>query len=264
MFVEPPIPQTFEWFIDAALRFENFLSACVGNSVRLKTASFVVGGKIGWLVRPRSGKPGKPHPQIWIACNNSQLATVLTGWFGNSQRLAPFENLIYGTVRGTSLFVETEFLALAQAIESFHRLTGNHRLIETSQFVPIRQTIAATVDTCCTGQIAARIKDSISFANELSFQNRLDELFARLPPPYADKLLGDSQEFGQALRQTRNYLTHPGTKPGSKVITDATGLFLMNQKLHALIRFLVLTHLGFPAEIVFEPIYYQSRQWKIL
>jgi hypothetical protein len=76
--------------------------------------------------------------------------------------------------------------------------------------------------------------------------------------------LGNPQDFGKALRHTRNYLTHPGTTTKSKAITDGAGLFLMNQKLHALLRFLMLTHLGFPAELVFEPVYYQSRRWKIL
>jgi HEPN superfamily Apea-like protein/ApeA-like protein len=231
--LEPHSHQTFEWLIDAAVRFENFLCACVGNSVRLKTARFTADRGAGWVVRPRSGKAGKPHPQNWIRCNSSQLAAALTSWFGSSRHLAPFENLIYGTIRRTSLAVETEFLSLAQAVESFHRLTGSSSLIETHKFANIRQSMADAIDACCTGPIATRLKEAINFANEPSFRNPIDELMARLPPALVDKLLGDPREFGQTLRQTRNYPTHPGTKTGSKVVVDAADLFLMNQKLHA-------------------------------
>ena len=92
----------------------------------------------------------------------------------------------------------------------------------------------------------------------------VEALLRRLPTELVQKLIGDPQQFEQALRQTRNHLTHLGGKVGAKVITDAGSLFLMNQKLHALLRLLVLTDLGFPAESVFDPVYQQSRKMTVL
>jgi hypothetical protein len=46
------------------------------------------------------------------------------------------------------------------------------------------------------------------------------------------------------------------------VLTRASELFNFNQRLHALLRLLMLMRLGFPEEKVFEPIFQQSRQWK--
>jgi hypothetical protein len=36
------------------------------------------------------------------------------------------------------MFVETEFLTLAQALESFHRLTDRSTVLPVDQFEPIR------------------------------------------------------------------------------------------------------------------------------
>ena len=149
-------------------------------------------------------------------------------------------------------------------MESFHRLTDSSTLVEHDTFDGIRQAIADAIDARCTGPIATRLKETINFANEPSFRQRVDNLLKRFPAAHVTRLLGDPEEFGQTLRQTRNYFTHPGTKARSKVANDIASLFLMNQKLHALLRYLLLTHWGFPAELVVEPVYYQSRRWRIL
>jgi Apea-like HEPN len=75
-------------------------------------------------------------------------------------------------------------------------------------------------------------------------------------------VLGDINEFEQTLRQTRNHLTHPGIPKKSKVVTDGKGLFLFNQKMHALLRLLMLVHVRFPEEKVFRAVHDQSRKWR--
>ena len=162
------------------------------------------------------------------------------------------------------MFLETEFLSLAQAIESFHRLTDDTTVMNPVQFADLRKSIAAAIDQRCSDPIAARLKEAIRFANEPSFQARIDALLGRLPSEAVVKLLGDPQAFGQALRQTRNYLTHQGGKVQSHVVTDTGELYRMNQKLHALLRFLLLTHLGFPPELVLEPVYNQASRRTLL
>jgi hypothetical protein len=48
------------------------------------------------------------------------------------------------------------------------------------------------------------------------------------------------------------------------VLTEATDLFLFNQKLHAFLRLLVLLRIGFEEGEVREPVQYQSGRWGIL
>ena len=64
------------------------------------------------------------------------------------------------------------------------------------------------------------------------------------------------------LRQTRNDFTHPGINKKSKVLASPKDIFLFNQKLHALLRLLLLVHIGLPANLVFEQVFRQATKWQ--
>ncbi|PYV66827.1 MAG: hypothetical protein DMG97_28655, partial [Acidobacteria bacterium] len=93
------------------------MSLCLGSSVRAKTVRLIgqsEENESGWLIRPRGGRAEKPYVPIWVRCDSSQLATAIASWFSTPEEFTPLENLIYGTIRHSSLFVEIEFLSLAQ------------------------------------------------------------------------------------------------------------------------------------------------------
>lgn len=260
--IEATERRSLEWFVDLAYRFENFFSLCLGTSVRLNSLLLKSGEREGWLILSKKGKAQKPDPRVWIAADAAQLANAVTAWLSASEEFRFLENLIYGAIRHSSLFVETEFILLAQAIESLHRLTDTSTVTDPDIFKrALKQLCKLISDTCGTSAIGARLLDSIRHANEPSFQIRVQSLLSRINPERATKLLSDLAVFEQSLRQTRNHFTHPGIRKKSKVIIKAKELFLFNQRLHALLRLLMLLHLGFSEEKVFEPIYQQSRQW---
>jgi len=180
----------------------------------------------GWLVQRLRGKVDKPDEQSWIQCTAPQLAHSIEAWLSMPQEFRPLENLIYGTIRNSSMFVETEFLSLAQGLESLHRVTDSRLPTDT-----------------------------------VTFKNRIESLVARVSPEGARTLLGDPQLFEQSLRKTRNFFTHPGIPKTTGVLSSAKEIFLFNQKLHAFLRLLMLLHVGFPEDAVFEPVRYQSKKW---
>ena len=124
------------------------------------------------------------------------------------------------------MFVETEFLSLAQGLESLHRLTN-----------------------------------SVAPTAKVTFKSRIESLIARVSPDRARTLLGDPQLFEESLRKTRNFFTHPGIPKTTGVLTRPKELFLFNQKLHAFLRLLMLLCVGFTEDVVFEPVQYQSKKW---
>ena len=75
------------------------------------------------------------------------------------------------------------------------------------------------------------------------------------------KLIGDPLVFEQTLRQTRNYFTHPGTRKKGTVLTDGKELFLFNQRLHVLLRLLMLKTIGFAEDAIFDQMFQQSRRY---
>jgi hypothetical protein len=193
------------------------------------------------------------------------LAAAITIWFSAPDIYRPIENLIYGAIRTSSLGVEAEFLALAQAIESFHRLTDDSTIISKPCFrLVVRRVRSFLHASYKDSPIFKRVLDDIAHSNAPSFQNRITGLLARLSSSNVAKLLDDPEQFNQNLRQTRNYFTHPGIRQQPSVITEPGKLFLFNQKLHALLRLLLLVNLGFSEHSVFPIVLHQSQRWQVL
>ena len=89
----------------------------------------------------------------------------------------------------------------------------------------------------------------------------MESLLSRIEPERLAKLLGDPLVFEQTLRQTRNYFTHPGIPKKNEVLTNSKAIFLFNQKLHVLLRLLLLKSVGFPEDAIFDPMSQQLHRW---
>jgi hypothetical protein len=262
LLIEPSQPQSLDWYLQLGYRLEHVFSLLLGTSVALKTVAIEHENKTGWLVRRRNHKTEKADPAAWIKCDHTQLTHAILTWLDMPEQFRSLERLIYGTIRQSSLFVETEFLSLAQALESFHRVTNASTVCNSDVFRQVLRELQSTIARCCASEeLAGRLNDSIRNANEPSFKSRIIQLLHRLPEEHRKKLIGDEAEFEMMLRQTRNHFTHPGIEKKSKVLIDSSSLFLFNQKLHGLLRFLMLTHIGLPAEQIFEPVLRQATKW---
>lgn len=262
--VEPTEPKSLEWFVDMAVRFENFFSLCLGTSVCLQTLSFAtMEEQKAWLVLPRRVKAQKTDIEAWVRTDSITLGTAISRWLCSKSEFRQLEDLVYGTMRHSSMFVETEFLTLAQAIEAYHRLTDSSKVVDSAEFRHILKVICTAIASeCKDSPLQQRFLDGIRHANDLPFKDRVNSLLSRLSRENAERLFGDLTEFERKLRQTRNYLTHPGIRKNSSVITRGKELFLFNQKLHAFLRLLLLLGIGFPEDKVFETVYHQAQKWQ--
>jgi len=263
--LEPAEPTSLAWLVDSMHRFENLFSLCLGTSVRANTLHLTGMSEkteSGWLIRPRSGKAEKPYLPIWVRGDSSQLAVAIATWFSTPEEFLPLENLIYGTIRHSSLFVETEFLSLAQALESLHRLTDKTTVVEPTVFKHVLKALCHLIDqTCGDSPLATRFLDGVRYANEPTFHTRMQSLLSRVNGEALNKLIGDPVVFERTLRQTRNHFTHAGIPKKKDVITDGKQLFFFNQKLHVLLRLLMLKSIGFSDDAVFDQMFQQSRRY---
>ena len=104
--LEPEQPKSLQWFVDAIHRFENFLSLCLGSSVRAKTVRLIgqsEENESGWLIRPRGGRAEKPYVPIWVRCDSFQLATAIASWFSTPEEdLAGRSEEVLSRKSGTS------------------------------------------------------------------------------------------------------------------------------------------------------------------
>jgi ApeA N-terminal domain 1 len=251
------------WFVDIAYRLENFFSLFLGFSCPLKRVAFPEFERTTTLNGGRANKRGKIEQLVIVRANQQQLTVALLKWLSFKKEFHSFESLVYGTVRRSKLFVETEFLALAQALEGFHRLTSTGLVTDEPTFRSIRRLLLKVIDRCCQNPaLKQRLRESLEHANEISFGSRMIDLFSRISSQNLSALIGDSVEFAKQVKATRNYLTHIGGSPRKTVLTDVSDIFQANQKLHALLRLLVFLELGISENTAFEPVYRQAKKWK--
>lgn len=221
--VQPVGPRSLLWFIDVAIRIENFLTLCLGTSVNLEAVRLLAGDEAGWLVRKTKRHVQRTNVQTWIRCPNGSIARGLDEWLSVTQDKRPVEKVVLGVLRKSSIFVETEFLILAQALEGFDRIQNGDRR-----------------------------KD---------FRRRIEDTYDMLTATFAQKLLGEKHHFSRKVVQTRNFFTHLGIPAGADVVQDGGDLFDLNQRLHALLRCVMLLRLGIEEAALREPIQYQASRW---
>jgi hypothetical protein len=257
-----PQPQSLEWFLELLPRFENFFSLFLGTSVVPKQVGLFQGDDTGWLVKPQRRKRQKTNLQLWVRCPPDIVARAMASWLAVPEDELAIEMTLLGTLRKSSLFVETEFLSLAQALEAFGRLRFNQPLIEAQKFKEGLKQVKESIRTAWgDAPVVERCSQLLNHANETSFADRLRQTCELLPAEFFQKNFGQQEEFTRSIVQTRNYFTHLGIKPGALVVQEGKDLFLLNQKLNALLRSVILIHLGVPFNYLLEPIAYQAKRW---
>jgi hypothetical protein len=263
MRVVPRTPKSLDWFHLIGLRLENFFSMFLGTSVALTSLGLRKGKDDGWLVQNIPFRKEKVSLQSWVRCEPYEIARALAIWLAVPEEQQPVERTVLGMVRKSSLFMEAEFLGLAQALEGFGRLRFESGLIDADEFKNGLSKLKEELHRIWgKSEIAKRCSDSLSGANESSYRHRLGLTYDMLTVPFAVQLLGERSEFLTRVVQTRNYFTHLGIKKGTAVTEGGKELFALNQKLHALLRCVMLLDLGISEERLKNPILYQTQRWK--
>ena len=251
------------WVLQQSSRISGFFTLVLGTSVTVRGVQIFQGKDDAYVVRGKSSiKPKKPDVQSWIRCDLSQLAFAFSKWIAVPNSEQPVEKTVLGMLRATKLFTETEFLSLAQSLEAFGRIRFNNPVIPEEEFKRgLKELHTALSNVWQSGEFVKRCVVNLKHANEPNFAERIESILNMFTPGFCLRLVGDRELFSEQLRQTRNYYTHLGTKEGRSVLRGGKGLFLFNRKLHAVLRCVMLLDLGFPEEIVREPILYERNKW---
>jgi hypothetical protein len=230
----------------------------------LKSVQLFQGAKKdGWFIkrRPRS-RPEKINIQTWVRCEASQTSEALEKWFAVPEEQRPVEKTVLGMIRKSSLFTETEFIALAQALEGFGRLRFERDLIPKAEFQKgLTKLKEALAEIWGDSEITRRCSDVLNSGNEPSYGHRIGQTYDLLSKDFAVSLLGERSKFVRKVVQTRNYFTHLGIRKGSAVVDDGNELFSLNQRLHAFLRCVMVIELGISEDALKEPISYQATRW---
>ena len=264
--VESSTPESLTWYYEIGNRLENLFSLLTGASLAWETFFVYRGEENGHVTAKRRNRVKAFDPRECVRCTADQLANAVAIWLSAPPSFRSVESLALGVVRKGKLFLETEFLSLAQALEGVHRVTTHDAVVGRATFRQVRKKIVSllkqeNVDPLLT----RRICDSLSHANDLTFAGRLSELCRRMSGVLLDRVAIDPEEFVSAVVSVRNFYTHAGStmrNSQSKNPMSAEELFLLSQKMSSILRGTLLLYLGIEEKQFSDVLFHQATRWK--
>jgi ApeA N-terminal domain 1 len=264
--VESPTAESLLWFYEIGNRLENLFSLLTGASLAWETFFVYRGEENGHVTAKRRNRVKTFDPRECVRCSADQLANAVAIWLSAPPSFRSVESLALGVVRKGKLFLETEFLSLAQALEGVHRVTTHGGVVDRATFRQIRKKIVTllkqeNVDPLLT----RRICDSLSHANDLTFAGRLSELCSRMSGALLDRVAINPEEFVSAVVAVRNFYTHAGSTMRNNQNNNpmsAKDLFFLSQKMNFLLRGTLLLYLGIEEKQFSDVLTHQTTRWK--
>jgi hypothetical protein len=137
-------------------------------------------------------------------------------WFEKDQVLKPTTDLYFSTLYQPHMYLNNEFLNLAQSLETYHRRTmRNVELPESKHRKRVQAILKKTPE-----KYKEWLGQGLTYSNEPSLRKRLKDICKKCPPAFLSKL-GDITAFIDLTVNTRNYWTHFDERSKARAATDA-------------------------------------------
>jgi len=181
--------------------------------------------------------------------------TLFSNWFQREQILRPVYDLLLSTVYSLGPYVQSTFLSLAQAFESFHRKIYEGKYLSDEEYSGIRNALVDAIPVSTDEKLSAKLRAMLQYGNELSLKSRLEYLFEGVRQDHINNLSGtdDSRRFIRMLVEIRNYLTHYESQKPS-ILESTIEMYNLNRRLRSLLMLLIFKHLGLPEDFVYLPL----------
>ena len=167
-------------------------------------------------------------------------------FFDKHQLLEPVCDLYFSTLYNREMYVQQRFLALAHAIEAYHRaFVGGKYQSDDEYRKGLQKILWDAIPKNLGADFRASLKNKLKYLHEFSLRKRVQDIcakFASVLKPF----LGEATEFAGAVADQRNLLTHPdSTAEGRPKATDWTEVWLKSEQLSLLLEVCLLHELGF-------------------
>ena len=169
----------------------------------------------------------------------TRVEGLINKWIENYEQIAPALDLYFLAKTGTLPTLNMQFLALAQALEAFHRNTSAEMHMDENEFKEIRKNIINRIPKKDRNWFCSKL----DFANELTLKNRIEKLIE----PF-DCFIDNERKprLINSIKDTRNYLTHPDSDSDlESKAAKGEDLILLCLKMNALFRLQFLKLIGF-------------------
>lgn len=163
---------------------------------------------------------------------------IIDKWLGAYESISPSLNLYFSTKTGSQKYLDGKFLALAQALETYHRRTSDETYVTKEEF----KTLLNEIKSKCPEKHKDWLAGRLDNGNEISLRNRLNRIVESFK-----STIGTDEEVELIIKlivDTRNYFTHYNTKLEKKA-ASGQNLWNLCQKMEAILQLHLLKELGF-------------------
>ena len=257
--------EPLSWYLNIGNRLENLFSLLMGTSTAIETMFVYRGEESGRVITRKNSQPRAFNPLECVRCSPGQLARGIAIWLCEPPEFRSVEGIALGVSRKGKLFIETEFLSLAQALEGLHRVTIPVVAPDKATLRRVRKKFAILLkDPSIDAGLAERLCNSMSHANDPTFALRLHQLCHSIGDSLLSEMKINCEDFVPSVVKTRNFYTHTGTAESrrGKAALSISDIFLLNQKMRALLRGLLLQHIEIPASQWSELVKREATRWR--
>ncbi|WP_353247710.1 HEPN domain-containing protein [Salinisphaera sp. T31B1] len=254
-------PREFEEFVSVIHQITYFICFAVDATVTIRDVSATsneimrevsedkkipVSIKVYYPSLPFSESTPKidPHRMLFRFDNIQKDAeSIFNSWLTAYLIIRPALGLYFSAASGAHKYLDGKFLALAQALETYHRRTSSETLMAPDEF---RSLVARSLWSC-PKEHRKWLRNRIYYGNEISLGQRIK----RIIDPYKSHI-GNSRQRSKLIRavvNTRNYLTHYTEALESETV-GGKNLWLTCQKMEAIFQLHLLEQLGFSEEAI--------------
>lgn len=249
--VEPQEPLHYDEYSPKILyHLRNFLSLGIRKSVYpvCIKGQTVASNNVLSFYRIGEWSTEKLHPGLMLfsfADVKDNFEKCLENWVNKSKLLKPIVDLYFASLHNSSMYLEHQFLSLAQALESYHRRKYGGRYLEEGRYEEIYQAFISQIPNDLDKSVKDAFKGKLKYINEYSLRKRLRQLLKSVTE-ITDLTIKDPKIFAHTVTQIRNDLTHLNTEE----VLEGYDLARLTRQMKELLEICLLIEIGLPGEKV--------------
>lgn len=162
---------------------------------------------------------------------------IINNWLKAYSVIRPSLGLYFSAVTGTHKYLDGKFLALAQALETYHRRTSDEKLMDEGVF----RSLVARLLCQCNKEKRKWLKGRLIHGNEINLGKRIKKIIE----PFKAHI-GNGKVRSKLIRNivnTRNYFTHYSENLEPEAVKGIK-LWEVCQKMEAIFQLHLLGQLG--------------------
>ena len=263
----------FEEYLVLIQRLQNFLSLAMGKPVvplsiigALNRETISDGDADLYYsdieVFPMLGRYGAPEAEprysfqmlFTLSAIEKKMEKYLKNWWEKYDVFEPVINLYFAVLYNPHMYLENQFLALTQALETYHRRTMGGKYQTKEEFLEeVYPLIESAIPKALDRDYRESIKGRLKYLNEYSLRKRLVEILnsvkQEVPLPF---VLNSKQrkQFVSKIVDIRNYWTHYPPNSNVKGAHDEWAVLIA--QLQLILEAVFLKEIGFSSEEIWD------------